>query len=335
MKAYEFAAASFEALKLVEREEPAPAAGEVRLAMRAASCNFRDVMVAAGKYPAKFPLVPLSDGVGVVEALGAGVTTLKIGDRVCPIFAPFWLSGPPTDYVTSPALGGELDGTLRQKMVVAARAVVQVPEHLTDAEAATLPCAGVTAWSAVVGFGRVKPGDTVLIEGTGGVALFALQFAKLAGARVALVSSSNEKLERARELGADITLNYRETPEWGAPVAKLTGGVDLVIETVGAATLGQALMTVNKGARVAQIGLLSGVGATLPLQFFIPRGVTMQGLVVGGRDMFEDMARAVAQHGLRPVIAQRFGFDQLAAALGTMVPGQAGQFGKVVLEIPA
>jgi NADPH:quinone reductase-like Zn-dependent oxidoreductase len=221
---------------------------------------------------------------------------------------------------------------LRQKMVVDAQAVVLVPEHLTDAQAAALPCAGVTAWSALVAFGRVKPGDTVLIEGTGGVSLFALQFAKLAGARVAIVSSSDEKLERVRAMGADITVNYSKIPEWGPEIARLTGGVDIVIETVGAATLGQALFAVNKGGRVAQIGLLSGTGAALPLQFFIPRGVTMQGILVGGRDRFEDMVRAIAQHKLKPVIAENFAFDQLPAALAKMAPG-ANHFGKIILDI--
>lgn len=334
MRAVWFDAAGLDAIHLVDLPVPEPGPHEVRLAMRAASCNFRDLVVGLGKYPgAAFPLVPLSDGVGVVEALVAQVKRLKIGDRVCPIFSPRWLSGPPTDAVTSPALGGEIDGTLRQKMLVDEQAVVFVPEHLSDAEAAALPCAGVTAWSAMVGFGRVKPGDTVLVEGTGGVALFALQFAKLAGAQVALISSSDEKLERAKALGADYTLNYRDTPEWGMPIAKLTGGVDIVIETVGAATLGQALTCIKKGGRVAQVGLLSGVGASLPLQFFIPRGVAMQGILVGGRDQFENMLRAIALHRLRPVVSEILAFDQLPAALGKFLPG-GNHFGKIVLEIP-
>jgi len=335
MRAVRFESAGLDAIKIVDMPDADPGPYEVRLAMRAASCNFRDLVVGSGKYPtAKFPLVPLSDGVGVVEAVGERVKRLKLGDRVCPIFAPRWLSGPPTDAVTSPALGGEIDGVLRQKMVVDEQAVVFVPEYLSDAEAATLPCAGVTAWSALVAFGRVKPGDTVLIEGTGGVSLFALQFAKLAGARVALISSSDEKLERAKALGADITLNYRDTPEWGAPIAKLTGGVDIVFETVGAATLGQALVGIKKGGRVAQVGLLSGVGASLPLHFFIPRGVSMQGIVLGGRDRFEEMVRAMTLHQVRPVVAETFGFDQLPQALGTFLPG-AGLFGKIVLDITA
>jgi NADPH:quinone reductase-like Zn-dependent oxidoreductase len=335
MRAVQFAAAGFEALSIVDLPVPEPGPYEVRLAMKAASCNFRDLIVTSGKYPStKFPLVPLSDGVGIVEAVGAQVTRLKIGDRVCPLFSPRWLSGPPTDAVTSPALGGEIDGVLRQNMLVDEQAVVFVPDYLSDAEAATLPCAAVTAWSALVAFGQVKPGDTVLIEGTGGVSLFALQFAKLAGARVALISSSDEKLERGKALGADITLNYRDTPEWGAPIAKLTGGVDIVVETVGAATLGQALIGIKKGGRVAQIGLLSGVGASLPLQYFIPRGVTMQGILVGGRDRFEDMLRAMAMHKLRPVVTETSAFDQLPTALGKFTPG-AGHFGKIVIEIPA
>jgi NADPH:quinone reductase-like Zn-dependent oxidoreductase len=319
----------------VDLPVPAPGAGEILLSMRAASLNFRDFMVASGKYPGvSFPVVPLSDGVGVVEAVGSGVTLFKTGDRVCPIFTPRWLSGPSPASVKLPSLGGETDGVLRQKMVIHETAGVAVPAHLSDVEAATLPCAGVTAWSAVVAYGQVKPGDTVLIEGTGGVALFALQFAKLAGARVALISSSDEKIERAGTLGADITLNYSNTPEWGARIAALTGGVDLVVETAGAATLGQAAAAAKKGARIAQIGLLSGVGAALPLQFFIPRGINMQGILVGSRDDFEDMARAISQHRLKPVTGASFEMADLKSALARVAPG-AGDFGKITLAIPS
>jgi len=331
LKAIQFSAAGFDNLAIVELPDPEPGPGQILIAMKAASINFRDIVVASGKYPAKWPLVPLSDGVGVVEAVGEGVTRFKAGDRVSPIYAPHWLSGPPSDAVTSPALGGDIDGVLRQKMVADAKAVVAVPDHLTDAQAATLTVAGVTAWSALVDFGRVKPGDTVLIEGTGGVSLFALQFAKLAGARIAIISSSDEKLERARALGADILVNYRETPEWGAAIAKATGGVDLIVETIGADTLANALEAAKKGARVAQIGLRSGPGAALPLQYFIPRAVTMAGILVGSRTAYEAMNRAIALHGLVPVVDQAFGFDQLGQALGTLAKG--GHFGKLVLEI--
>jgi NADPH:quinone reductase-like Zn-dependent oxidoreductase len=331
MKTVQLSAPGFEAIETVDLPDPVPGNGEVVLRMTAASVNFRDLIVAGGKYSVQFPLVPLSDGVGVVEEIGEGVTELKRGDRVSPIFAPRWLSGPPTDAAKKPALGGEIDGVLREKMAVDATAVVRVPDHLSDAEAATLPVAGVTAWSAVVDFGQVKPGDTVLIEGTGGVALFALQFAKLAGARVAILSSSDEKLERAKALGADLLFNYRDNPEWGPAVLEATGGVDLVVETVGADTLAQAVSTLATGARVAQIGLMSGVDARLPLQFFIPRGVTMQGILVGGRDRFEAMNKAIGLHGLKPVISESFGFDELPGALGRLAKG--GHFGKIVIDI--
>ena len=331
MKAVHLTAYDLDALTVVEVDDPSPGPGQVLLRMKAASCNYRDLVVTSGRHGRKLPLVPLSDGVGLVEAVGEGVSTLKVGDRVCPIYAPRWLSGPPTDATTMLALGGTLDGVLRQKMVADEQAVVRVPEHLTDAEATTLTVAGVTAWSAVVDFGHVKPGDVVLVEGTGGVALFALQFAKMAGAQVAIISSSNEKLDRARDLGADFTFNYHETPEWGEAVAKATGGVNVVVETIGAQTLGQALASVTRGARVAQIGLMSGVGATLPLQFFIPRGVSMQAILVGGRDRFEEMNRAIAQHKLRPVVGARFGFNELGTALRAMK--QPGHFGKIVLDI--
>jgi NADPH:quinone reductase-like Zn-dependent oxidoreductase len=332
MKAARLASAGLDKIEIVDMADPTPGPGQVLLRMKAASVNFRDLAVAAGKYAAaKLPLVPLSDGVGVVEAVGEGVTSLKIGERVAPIYALGWLSGPPSEFTPGPALGGELDGVMRQKMVVNETAAVKVPAHLTDHEAATLTVAGVTAWFGLFNFGQLKPGETVLIEGTGGVALFALQFAKLAGARVAIVSSSDEKLEQAKALGADVTVNYATSPEWGGPIKEATGGVDLVIETVGASTLGIALSTVNKGARVAQVGLMSGVGASLPLQFFIPRAVQMRGINVGGRDAYEQMNKAISLHKMRPVVGDRFAFDQLGAALGRVAKG--GHFGKIVLDI--
>lgn len=330
MKAYQLTEFNLQSLVMVDLPEPMPAKGQVRIAMKAACVNFRDLAVATGKYAraGKPPLVPLSDGVGIIDAVGEGVTGFQVGDRVTPIFAPRWLSGPPTD-CTTPALGGEFDGVLQEKIVADATAVVRVPDHLADVEAATLTVAGVTAWSALVHFGKVKPGDTVLIEGTGGVSLFALQFAKLAGARVAIVSSSNEKLDRARTLGADICVNYREIPEWGAEIARLTGGANIVIETVGAQTIAQALAATARGARIAQIGLLSGVGASLPLQIFIPRNIDMRGILVGGRDRHEEMNAAINWHKLRPVISQTFGFDQAAAALAQLPKGE--HFGKIAI----
>jgi NADPH:quinone reductase-like Zn-dependent oxidoreductase len=331
MKAVQLVAPGFEGITVADLAEPSPGRGEVLLRMKAASVNFRDVAVALGKYPGvRHPLVPLSDGVGVVEAVGEGVTRVKPGDRVCPIFAPSWLSGPGLDD-TAAGLGGDLDGVLRQWMTAPAESVVHVPEHLSDVEAATLPCAAVTAWSALVEFGRVKPGDTVLIEGTGGVALFALQFAKLAGARVAVLSSSEEKLATARAMGANLVFNYRETPEWGQVVRAATGGVDIVIETVGAETLAQAVATVGRGGRIAQVGFLSGVEANLPLQFFVRRTVSLQGILVGGRDRFEAMNKAIALHGLKPVISETLPFSELKAALAKL--GRGDHLGKVTLTI--
>lgn len=331
MKAYQFTAPGLDNLVLADLPDRDPGPGEVRFAVKAASVNFRDLVVSSGKYPARWPIVPLSDGVGVVEAVGAGVTRFKAGDRVSPIYASDWLSGPPSDAVRAPALGGDVDGVLRQAMVAHEKALVAVPGHLSDAEAATLTVAGVTAWSALVEFGRVKPGDTVLLEGTGGVSLFALQFAKLAGARVAIISSSDEKLERARALGADVTVNYTAEPEWGAAVQKATGGVDIIVETIGAETLAKALQAAKTGARVAQIGLRSGPGAALPLQFVIPRAVTIQGILVGSRETYEAMNRAIALHKLQPVVDKRFGFGELAPALGLLAKG--GHFGKIVLDV--
>src|SRR5512132_3081480 len=215
-----------EHLRKTERPDPVPGPGEVLLAMRAASLNYRDTLAVRGGYGPRYklPLIPVSDGVGEVVAVGAGVERVAAGDRVCPIFFQSWLGGPPAPEKLQRALGGDVDGVLARLMCVPADAVVRVPEHLTDEEAAGLPCAGITAWSAVIGQGQVGPADTVLVQGTGGVALFALLFAKAAGARVIITSSDDGKLERARALGADETINYRTTPEWDRTTKRLTGG---------------------------------------------------------------------------------------------------------------
>ena len=330
MKAVQLLAPGLDGAKIVDLDDPTPGKDEILIRMKAVSFNARDLGVAGGKIPVKLPLIPLSDGVGVVEAVGPGQTRIKVGDRVCPIFSPRWIAGPPSDDTGSPALGGDTDGVLRQKMVTRAESVVIAPEHLSDVEAATLPCAGVTAWSAIIGHGQVKPGDTVLIEGTGGVALFALQFAKLAGAQVMVISSSNEKLEQAKALGADLTMNYRENPEWGAAVKAATGGVNLVVDTVGAATLPQALQTLARSSKIAQVGMLGGPIVEFPLRFFIPRGTDLKGILVGGRDKFEEMAKAVSLHKLKPVISETFGFGEMAKAYGALA---AGSFGKLTMTV--
>lgn len=325
-----------EHLRLYERDDPEPGPGEVVLAMRAASLNFRDSLVVRGGYGPRYrlPLIPVSDGVGEVMAMGAGVASIAPGDRVCPIFFQSWLSGPPSPEKFQNALGGDVDGVLSERMCVPASAVVKVPEHLSDVEAACLPCAGVTAWTAVITQGRVCPGETAVVQGTGGVALFALQFAKLAGAQVIITSSSDEKLAKARALGADHGINYRTTPEWDRDVKTLCGGegCDLVVELGGAGTLERAIRAARIGGTLSLIGVLSGAKAAVPLPLVVMRNLRLQGVTVGSADDFAAMARAIGSAGLRPVVDRVFPFDQAPDAFAAF--DQGGHFGKVCIRFP-
>ncbi len=280
----------------------------------------------------KFPLIPVSDGVGEVVALGEGTTRFQVGDRVCATFSQRWISGDPTKEWLDGLLGGPLDGMLAEYFVLHEDGLVRVPEHLTNAEAAALPCAGVTAWQAVVTEGRVKAGDVVVVQGTGGVSLFALQFAKLHGASVIVTSSSDEKPERARRLGADYGINYRKTPEWDQAVLEWTNGrgADHVVDVGGASTLNRSISACRFGGRVSLIGLLSGaeVKDFLLVPAFQKR-IRLQGINVGNRDMFEAMNRAIATSGLRPVIDRTFPFEQSVEALRYLAKGV--HFGKVCI----
>lgn len=320
----------------VEREVPQPGPGEVRLSMRAASLNYRDVLMIAGRYDPRqaLPLVPLSDGVGVVEAVGAGVTRVAPGDRVTPLFCPRWLGGRPDRERLRTTLGGPLDGVLRAHLCIAADSVVRVPAHLSDAQAATLPCAALTAWNALTSAQGLAAGDVVLIQGTGGVSIFALQFAKLFGLRTIVTSKSDEKLERARALGADHTINYRTEPEWGRVARALSGrdkrGVDLVVEVGGAGTLAQSLKAVAIGGQLSLIGILAGSRSEVDLTRVFMQQVRIQGLLVGSRDQHEAMVRAIEAHRLEPVVDRTFGFDEALAALDHL--RSAEHFGKVVID---
>ncbi|WP_437683751.1 zinc-dependent alcohol dehydrogenase family protein [Sorangium sp. So ce131] len=324
----------FDALRPIELPDPKPGPGQVVVKMKAASLNFRDVLVTKGLYnpKLKLPLVPLSDGAGEVVDVGQGVTRVKPGDRVCPIFHQRWIDGAVSLAKVRGALGGDLPGVLSEHVLLGEDGVVAIPPHLTDEEAASLPCAAVTAWNALFVEGRLKAGDTVLVQGTGGVSIFALQFARLAGARVIVTSSSDEKLERARSLGAWETINYRTTPDWDAPVASLTRGegVDHVIEVGGAGTLARSLRAVRIGGRVSLIGVLSGGAPELSLFPILMKQVTAQGIFVGSRAMFQDMNRAIAAGGLRPVIDRVFPFAEARQALEFMESG--GHFGKIAIR---
>ena len=321
-------------LKLSTRPTPEPGPGQVLLQMRASSLNYRDLVVPQrgyGNHTGTLPLIPVSDGVGVVTAIGPGVTRVAVGDRVCPTFFQRWISGEPDLARLTQSLGGPIDGTMAEFMCLHEDGVCPVPAHLSDVQAASLPCAALTAWSALVTEGPTQPGDHVLVQGCGGVALFAVAFAKLLGAHVTVISSSDERLARVRALGADAGINYRQTPEWAKATRELTGGrgYDLILELGGEKTLPQSLRCVRPGGTVAMIGILSGSAMAASLGSIITRQVRLQGVTVGHRDGFEAMVRAIALHRLQPVVDRVFAFDELKQAMAYLQSG--AQFGKVCL----
>lgn len=334
MKVYEVQQFGIDNLALVERDEPQAAAREVVVRFHAASLNYRDLMFVKGTYhpKAKLPAIPFSDGAGEVVAVGRDVTRWKIGDRVCPIFVQGWIEGEPTLQKNRTALGGgELDGVLREYGAFDEQGLVEIPGSLSFEEAATLPCAALTAWNALVHSGKLKAGETVLTLGTGGVSMFALQFAKLQGARVVATSSSDEKLERAKELGADFTINYRSTPDWDKEVLRLTNrtGVDHVVEVGGAGTLAKSLNAVRVGGHVVLIGVLASGGDFDPRSILM-KSVRVQGIFVGSRRMFEEMTSAIEANGVKPVIDKTFAFAEAREALRYMESGSHS--GKIVIK---
>lgn len=336
MKAVVLRALGVEHFEVTDRPDPTPGAGEVLVRVRAASLNFRDLVVARGGYGPQMPLplVPLSDGAGEVLAVGTGVHHLKVGDRVLACFFQDWPAGRPALRHLVSSLGGPLDGTLRERMVLRADNALRIPDHLSFAEAATLPCAGVTAYNALTVLDRVGPEHTVLVQGTGGVSLFALQFAKMLGARVIVTSKSDAKLEEARALGADHGINYVTTPDWGEEAKAYTGGegVDHVVEIGGAGTLEQSLRAIAIGGCISLVGVLTGSSQGLRLPLVFLRQVRLQGVVVGSRDTTEHMLRAIDRHRMRPVIdPKRFTMGQIREALAYLETGQ--HFGKVIIDL--
>jgi NADPH:quinone reductase-like Zn-dependent oxidoreductase len=337
MKLYELQPKSgFDSITRAQRADPRPGPGEVLLRMQAWSLNYRDLLVARGAYgaPPQTGLVPLSDGAGEVVEVGTGVTRVQPGDRVAGCFMQGWLAGEVCADYAKTALGGAVDGMLTEYKVLSAEGVVKLPAHLSYAEAATLPCAAVTAWNALVREARVKAGDVVVLQGTGGVSLFALQFAKLHGARCIITSSSPEKLAVAKAMGADELINYRETPDWEKAVLQLTGGrgADAVVEVGGAGTLEKSLNAVRFGGIVTLIGVLTGTAGPIPTAAILRRHMRVQGIYVGSREMFDEMNRAIVQHGLKPHIDRTFGFDDARAAYEHLAA--AGHTGKVVIVRP-
>lgn len=323
-----------ESLVVAERPEPKPGIDQVLVKMKAYSLNYRDLLLVKGLYnpKLKLPFVPLSDGVGEVVAVGEGVARVKVGTRVAGTFMQKWLAGELTDAMAKSALGGGAEGVLAEFVVLDAEGVTPVPEHLTDEEAATLPCAALTAWNALVTQGKIKAGDSVLVQGTGGVSLFALQFATMHGARVIATSSSDAKLARARALGASDGINYKTSPDWEEKVRTLTGhGVDHIVEVGGAGTLGKSLRAIRTGGHISLIGVLAGAGSQVNPMPILMRHVRVQGIFVGSREMFEAMNRAITLHQMRPVVDRVFPFAETRQALQHMESG--AHFGKVCLKI--
>ncbi len=322
-------------LVMADRPSPVVGPGQLKLKMRCASLNFRDLLMVQGLYNPRqsLPVIPCSDGVGEVVEVGDGVDEEWLGKRVCPIFAQGWKSGEPTKAKLKTTLGSPLDGVLAEEMVVSAESVVEVPEHLRDAEAASLPCAAVTAWNALVEQGGIKAGDTILTLGTGGVSTLAAQIGAMLGARVIATSSSDEKLERIKELGADEGINYVKDEDWQETARKLTDGrgVDLVVEVGGAGTLQKSIRAVRIGGQISLIGVLSGAAQELNIIPLLMQNIRIQGVIVGHREMFERLNRAIAHHEMRPAVDKVFSFDEVGEAFGRMAQG--AHFGKICVEV--
>ncbi len=318
-------------LKVIEKPDPTPGPGQVVVDISAASLNYRDLATISAP-SGRTPFVPCSDGAGVVSAIGDGVTRVKVGDHVASLFFQGWFAGEPTPQGLGGALGGTLDGVLQQKVVLSEQGVTPVPAGWSDEEAATLPCAALTAWRGLVIQGQVKSGDVVVVQGTGGVSIFALQFAKAAGATVIITSSSDEKLQRAKALGADHLVNYRSTPEWAKEVRRITGGrgADHVIEVGGAGTFEQSLRAIRLGGKIAVIGILGGFVKDLNVAAIFGSNAFIHGVTVGSREHFESMTRAIEANGIRPIIDQRFTLDDSRAAFESMKAG--AHFGKIVVS---
>lgn len=335
MKAYRIPRFGFENLELVDLPVPRPGPGQVLIKVHAVSLNFRDLLVVRGLYNPKMalPRIPCSDGAGEVVEVGEGVARVKPGERVVGIFMQNWIEGPLTTDKSRHALGGDVDGMLAEYVVLHQNGVVTFPEHLSYAEAATLPCAAVTAWQALVHAAAVKAGDTVLIQGTGGVSIFALQFARLLGARVLGTSSSDEKIHKAKALGLDAGVNYRKQPDWAAWAHEQTEGigVDAVVEVGGAGTFNESLKAVRPCGTVTQIGVLTGTSEPISVVPILHKQIRIQGIYVGSRAMFDEMNKAIRHAKLRPIIEGQFAFTQAREAMEYMADGS--HFGKIVVRV--
>lgn len=335
MRAYEISESfGVDSLAVREHDVPVPAENEVLVKLEAASLNYRDLLITKGhlKLRKPLPLVPLSDGAGQIVATGKRVSRFKVGERVTTNFFQSWLEGRISPHKFSSALGASLNGVLVEYRALDENGVVKIPEHLSYEEAATLPCAAVTAWNALATQNPLRAGETVLIQGTGGVSIFATQFASMLGARVIVISSSDEKLARARNLGASDLINYKHIPDWDTRVLELTdgAGVDHVVEVGGAKTLNRSLNAVRMGGTISLIGVLTGESAEISTASILRKSVRVQGIYVGSREMFEAMNRAITLNEIRPVIHRRFSFGDAPNALRYLESG--AHFGKVCIR---
>ena len=326
--------AKLDTLHVVDIDGPAtPAPGEIRVALKASSLNYHDYAVVTGMIPAAADRIPMSDGAGVVEAVGEGVSEFAVGDPVVSTFFPDWHDGAPPRTAFTRVPGDGLDGYAREAVTAPSHWFTRVPQGYSHAEAATLTCAGLTAWRALFVDDAIKPGDTVLVQGTGGVSIFALQFAKAAGAQVIATSSSDAKLERLKQLGADHLINYRDEQAWGAKALALTDGigVDCVVEIGGAGTLDQSMIATRVGGHIALIGVLAGFAGPVQTGLLMAKNLRVQGLTVGSRSQQMAMIAGIEANGIKPIISDSFPLDKLADAFRHQESGQ--HFGKIVVEI--
>ena len=337
MRAYQLpkGGAGVDALVKVDRPEPKPSYRQILVKVKAYSLNFRDLAIARGSYrmPVRENIIPLSDGAGEVTEIGPGVTKFKVGDRVAGNFFQRWSGGEPAADVHKSALGGGIDGMLTDYAVLEEDGTVKIPPHLSLEEGATLPCAAVTVWNAMMEHAKLKGGDTVLLQGTGGVSIFGLQFARAMGVRAIITSSSDEKLKRAEALGAALGVNYKTTPDWEKAAMAFTGGVgvDHVVEVGGAATLTRSFGAIRVGGKVTLIGGLSGGATELNPGLIFARRANVQGISVGSTQMFETMNRAIEFNAIKPVIDKIFAFSDAQAAYRHMAAG--AHFGKIVIAV--
>jgi NADPH:quinone reductase-like Zn-dependent oxidoreductase len=326
-----------DAIEVVETPDPKPGPGQVLVRMKAVSLNYRDLLMVQGMYgrgsaSSTDVITPFSDGCGYVEAVGEGVTRFKAGDRVSTLFFQGWISGPPTLEKVSTALGFPIPGAGAELQTFSQQGLSKVPEFLTDQEVSTLACAALTAWRGLFHDARLEPGDTVVLQGTGGVSIFGLQFAHAAGLRTLITSSSDEKLARAKALGADHLVNYKATPQWSKPVREATAGrgADFIMEVGGGGTIQESMRAVKLGGHIAIIGIVAGAGEPFNPAALIGNSAKLQGLSVGSREMFESMCRAIELHKIKPVVDKVFPFTEARAAFAAMAAGE--HFGKIVLE---